>query len=128
MNLPRWLRIVMLATSVMNIGGAVAFLPSAGSIRDLGGFPDAGHPLYLTTVGLFIFIFGLAYLWSAVTGRADRLFVGVAASGKLGFFGLLTLYWAAGLLPLRALAWGAGDLVFGVLFVLWLYRARSAVT
>lgn len=122
-----WMRAVMLATAVMNLGGAFAFLPSAQPLRQLGGFPDAPHPLHLTAVGVFIFIFGLAYLSTAVTGRADRLFVGVAAAGKLGFFGLLVLYWALGLLPAKAVASGTGDLIFGSLFLLWLYSVRPAM-
>lgn len=127
MKLPPWMRVTMGATALMNLVGALAFLPSAQALRDFGGFPDAAHPLYLTTVGLFIFIFGVAYLWVAVTGRAERLFVAVAAAGKLGFVGLLVLYGATGTLPLNAMLAGTGDLLFGLLFLLWLYRVRSSV-
>ena len=127
MKLPSWMRVAMGATAAMNLVGAVAFLPPSRALRELGGFPDAAHPLYLTTVGLFIFIFGLAYAWVAFTGQAERLFVSVAAAGKLGFVVLLTVYWAVGLLPFKAVLSGTGDVLFAVLFLLWLYKVRTTV-
>jgi hypothetical protein len=124
-RLPRWMRVAMLATAVMNILGAITFIPSAGALREMGGLPAAGHSLYLAMVGAFVFIFGIAYLWAAITGAADRLFVAVAAAGKLAFFGLLVGYWVEGTLPATAVMSGAGDLVFGSLFLVWLYRVGS---
>ncbi|NOT60420.1 MAG: hypothetical protein HOP19_09370, partial [Acidobacteria bacterium] len=93
-------------------------------LRAWGGLPDETHPLYLTTVGAFIFIFGCAYLWAAVTGKADQLFVAVGAAGKLAFVGLLAAYSIAGLLPASAVLVGAGDLAFGILFLKWLFSTR----
>ena len=120
LKLPTWMRVVMFATAILNILGAVTFVPSARALRVMGGFPEVAPPLYLTTIGAFIGIFGLAYLWSAVTGRADRQFVAVAAAGKLTFFALLVRYWWAGLLTSKAAMSGTGDLVIGSLFVVWL--------
>jgi hypothetical protein len=45
----------------------------------------------------------------------------VAATGKLSFFALLVWFSATGALPLRAALAGAGDLVFGVMFLVWLF-------
>lgn len=122
-KLPTWMRVTMLATALLNILGSVAFIPSARALREWGGLPAETHPLYLTTVGAFIFIFGCAYLWVAITGKADQLFVAVGAAGKLVFFGLLVGYSIAGLLPATAALSGAGDLVFGILFLKWLFSA-----
>lgn len=124
MTLPRWMRVTMLTTAVMNVMGGITFIPAARALRELGGLPATALPLYLATIGVFILIFGLAYLRSAFTGKADRLFVAVAAAGKLAFFGLLVWYWAAGLLPGTAVTSGMGDLVFGSLFLVWLYQVR----
>ena len=121
MTLPRWMRVALLATAVMNLGAAIAFLPSGGSVRALAGFPDAGHPLYGTTVALFVGLFGVGYLWSGATGRADRLFIALAAVGKIAFVAILVRLWAGGALPLRALLVGSGDLAFGALFLAWLF-------
>lgn len=125
MTLPKWMRIAMLMAAVLNLGGALTFLPSARRLRVLGGLPVGSHPVYLATLSAFILTFGVAYFWSAVTGRADRQFVAVAVAGKLSFFGLLIWYWARGDLPGLAPLFGTGDLIFGLLFAWWLYTTRS---
>ena len=126
MRLPRWMRIAMLATAILNIVGAGSFLPSAEAVRISGGLPAQGPPIYLSTTGAFVFIFGLGYLWAAIPGAADTLFIAVAAAAKLTFFGLLVWYWGTDVLPARAPLSGVGDLVFGSLFLFWLYEARLA--
>ena len=123
--LPTWMRRALFATAGMNILAAAAFIPAAKSLRAVAGLPEAGHPLYLLTVGMFILTFGLGYLWAAVTGRAERLFITLAALGKLSFFGLLVGCWAVGALPMRLPLLGTGDLVFGMLFVTWLFSVRG---
>src|SRR5262245_5468550 len=123
--LPTWMRRALFVTAVMNILAAVCFLPGAGALRDLAGFPAAGEPFYLMMVAMFVLLFGLGYLWAARAGHADRLFIGVAAVGKLTFFALVFCFWAAGALPLRAPATAAGDLLFGLMFVAWLRSVRS---
>ena len=125
LKLPRWMRVVMFATAAMNILGAITFAPGARALREAGGLPADGPPIYLAMIGAFVFVFGLAYLWAAITATADRLFVAVAAAGKLSFFGLLVWYWAAGALPATAPLSGMGDLVVGSLFLVWLYNARA---
>ena len=119
--LPSWMRNALLATAAMNILAAVAFLPPAHGLRALAGFPEAEHPLYLIVVALFVLLFGLAYLGYALRGHADRLFIALAAAGKLAFFALLVAFWAAGALPVQAPLSATGDLVFSGLFFAWLY-------
>ncbi len=123
-SLPIWMRAALFATSVMNIGGAFAFLPPAQPLRDLAGFPDADNPVYLVTVGIFIFALGLGYLGCAVMNRADRVFIFCGATGKLAFFALLVALFATGDLPIRAVAAGGGDLLFGLIFAVWLVQSR----
>ncbi len=123
--LPTWMRGALYATAIMNLLAAAAFLPAAEPLRAAAGLPPADRSFYVVTAGLFVLLFGGGYLWAAVAGRADQLFIGVAAVGKLSFFALLVGYWTAGALPLRAPGLGAADLVFGVLFLTWLLRARS---
>ena len=123
--LPTWMRRALFATAGMNILAAAAFLPAAEPLRALLGFPEAGHALYLLTVGMFILIFGLGYLWAAIAGRAERLFITLAAAGKLSFFGLLVGCWAAGTVPVRLPVLGTGDLIFAMLFLAWLVSVRA---
>jgi len=124
--LPTWMRRALFATAGMNILAAAAFVPAAQPVRAVLGFPEAGHPLYLLTVGMFILTFGLGYLWAAAAGHAERLFITLAAFGKLSFFTLLVGCWAAGAVPVRLPLLGMGDLVFGVLFVAWLLGERPS--
>ena len=120
-TLPTWMRRALFATAGMNIVGAALFAPSARALRAVAGFPQGEHPLYLATVAMFVLLFGLGYLWAAAVGRADRLFITLAAVGKLSFFALLVWFWAVGALSARAPLVGTGDLVFGILFTVWLY-------
>ena len=123
MTAPTWLRRAMLATAVMNFGAAMLFLPPAGPARALAGFPEAAPAVYLATVALFVALFGAGYLWVAVTGRADPLFVGLSAVGKTGFVVLVVGFASSGALPWRAALVASGDLLFALLFVRWLFTA-----
>jgi hypothetical protein len=123
--LPTWMRGALFATAGMNIVAAGGFLPGAGSIRALAGFPESGEPFYLVTVAMFVLTFGLAYLWAAVAGRAERFFIAVAAGGKLSFFTLVVSFWAVGDLPVRAPVMAAGDLLFAGLFLAWLFTTPA---
>jgi hypothetical protein len=114
------MRNALLATAAMNALGGFAFTPWGAPIRDLAALPSGAHPLYLMIIGVFVLLFGVGYLWTGLTGRADPLFIAIAAAGKLAFFGLLTAFWLAGELSLRAPLAAVGDLVFGTLFVAWL--------
>jgi hypothetical protein len=126
--LPTWMRGALFATAGMNIVVAAGFLPAVQFLRAGAGLPEDGHPFYLVTVGMFVLLFGLGYLWTALTGKAERLFIALAAVGKLSFFGLLVLFWAVGALPLRAPVLGTGDLILGTLFLVWLFGAPARTT
>lgn len=122
-TLPKWSRSALLATALVNFFAAAGFLPPAQTLRAAAGLPDDGHPFYLTALGVFVLLFGVAYLRWAQTGSADRLFLALAAVGKLSVFSLLLGFWIAGMLPLRAPLAGAWDLVFGIMFLMWLRGA-----
>jgi hypothetical protein len=127
MLVPRWLRIAMFVTALGNLGAAVAFLPWYGApLRRLAGLPVEAPSIYLLTVGALVGLFGVGYLWTAVTGLTDRLFVALAAAGKLTFVGLVAWCVGDGSLPARALAVASPDVVFGALFLAWLHASRAA--
>jgi hypothetical protein len=119
--LPQWMRYALYATAVMNVMAAAALLPAARPVRVLAGLPEDAQPLYVATVAMFVFLFGLAYFWTAITGRSDRVFIALAAAGKFSFFALLLGFWAAGSLPARVPVLGSLDLFFSVLFARWLF-------
>jgi hypothetical protein len=121
--LPVWMRRALLATAAMNLAGALTFTPWGGPIRDFAGMPPA-PAVYLLVIAVFVLLFGVGYLVCGATGRADPLFIAIAAAGKLSFFGLLLAFAVAGELPMRAPLAAVGDLVFGALFVGWLAGLR----
>jgi hypothetical protein len=118
------MRSALLATAVMNVLAAVAFLPAGAPLRTAAGLPEGGHPFYLASVSMFVLTFGLGYLWAGMAGRAERLFIALAAIGKSSFVGLLVWFWLAGAVPARAVVLGSADLVFAMLFCLWLFGAH----
>lgn len=122
------MRRALLATAAMNALGAFAFTPWGEPVRSLAAMPPGAHPLYLLVIGVFVLLFGVGYLWSGLVGRADPLFIAIAAAGKLSFFGLLAAFWVAGELSVRAPLAAVGDLVFGLLFVTWLVAMPAAGT
>jgi len=126
MQLSNSMRAAMFSTALMNAVGAYALSPMGAALRDLGGLPKAEHPFFLVTLSLFVLLFGFAYFWVGWSARVDRLFLCVAAVGKLCFFGSITFYALLGHLPSRAILPGGGDLFFGSLFLFWLYRDHTS--
>ena len=124
--LPSWMRTALYATGVMNLAAAIGFLPASRGVREMAGLPSESHPLIFMTVALFVGLFGVGYLLAARAGRAERLFITIAAFGKLGFVALLVWYWSQDLLPLRAPLVGSSDLVFSLLFFTWLIGSRAS--
>ena len=129
MNPPKkiseWMRRAFLATAAMNMVGALTFAPPVTTIRETFSLPNQAHPFYLWIISIWIFAFGLCYLWLGITGRQERLFVVIAAVGKLSFVALLFGYALAGEIPLLTAFSGLGDLFFGIVFIAWLLKMRS---
>lgn len=126
MLVPRWLRIAMFATGIMNVVGALGFLPEITAVRRLAHLPVDAPPIYLRTIAAFILLFGAGYLWTAVTGLTDRLFVAIGAAGKLAFVAVTAWCVLDGSLAAPALAAVSPDLGFGLAFAAWLWTSRAA--
>jgi hypothetical protein len=80
----------------------------------------------MATVSMFIALFGAGYLWCAIAGRADRVFITLAAVGKIGFFSILAWLWFIGQFDIVGPLLGLGDLAFGLIFVAWLAGVSPA--
>ncbi len=117
--LENWMRYALFVTALVNLGGAVMFVPAFVSLRSQLGLPEP-HPFFLWTLSIWIGTFGVCYLWMAVSHRRDRLFIAAGAVGKLSFFGLLVVYSVIGDIPVSTAVSGLPDLVFGSIFVAWL--------
>ncbi len=125
MTLPKWMRIVLSAAAVLNGLGAFIFTPAGTELRQFSGLSLEGHPFYLWISGSFILIFGFAYLWAGMTGRADPLFIAVGAAGKLAFFGLTVAYWILGELPVNVPRAAVSDFILALIFIFWLFSAKT---
>lgn len=119
-----WMKIALYATAAMNIIGSFTFIPYFASLRAQFKLPDA-HPLYLWILAAWILAFGFCYLWMAISSRRDRIFITIGAVGKLSFFAIIAAFVAAGDLPVLTLGAGSGDLLFGIIFLVWLARSRN---
>ena len=87
-TVPTWMRRALLATAVMNLLAAAAFLPSASAIRALAELPENVHSVYLATISMFI----LVGFWLAGELSVRAPLLGAADL----FFGVLFLIWLAG--------------------------------
>lgn len=115
----------LIATAVMNVFGALLFVPPVTFFRKFFGFPADTHPLYLWIISLWIFFFGICYLWLGLTERREPLFLAIAAAGKISFSLLLIIYAAGGEIPAMAAASGLLDLFFGLFFIGYLWKSAK---
>jgi fatty acid desaturase len=115
----------LIVSGVLNMFGALLFLPASASLRSANGFPDGSHPLYLSIISSWIFLFGLCYLWLGIKGRSERLFLVTGAAGKAAFVLLAFLFAALGDIPVTTALSTLPDLVFAALFTFYLFTSTD---
>lgn len=120
----KWFRIALFTTGYINLFGGLTFVPVIRFGREMFKFPDA-HPVYLWIFAVWIFAFGVCYLWLAVKQKREWLFIVIAAIGKLSFFSLFAIFWLAGDLSFLAVVGVTGDLIFGSIFAFWAFKHRN---
>ena len=119
-----WFRLILFATAVTNMFGFLIFMPSSFLARRLLGFPIS-HSFYLLILAFYILLFGLVYGYFAQKNKADRSLIFVGLIGK-AFFSLSLLYFAfIGNISFLTASVGFPDLVFAVLFAVWLVQSRE---
>ena len=119
------MKIALVATGVLNMFGALLFLPASESLRIANGFPAGSHPFYLSIISAWIFLFGLCYLWLGIRGRNEKLFLVIGAAGKAAFFALAFLFAARGNIPLTTALSTLPDLAFASIFTFYLVKAKE---
>ena len=122
--LPKWMRWILLASTVYNAFGVLVFIPLLSIGRRMIGFPDApGFYLWLATI--WIGSFGVLYCWLGITGRSDRAFFIIAATGNFAFWSITVAYWWSGDFPVIAPLIALGDLIGAVAFTAWLAKTAD---
>lgn len=115
----RWLFAVA-ALYNLAVGGAMVAAPSRIAAQlDISG---AGGPFALIMAGLLIAVFGIGYAMVAAAPAKNRSIVWIGMIGKTGAAALAAVQFNAGIVPFNTFALGMGDLVFVVLFALFLWR------
>jgi hypothetical protein len=126
-NRDAFLRKVLWTTFFYNVAGALAFFFPA-SLGQLAGLPTPVPPLYSVLLGLFVLLFGAAYLWLALQPTIDRSLVAFAAVGKASVFVAAVALWATGNGPGWFIPGATGDLIFAILFTRWLWSGSRKRT
>jgi len=119
------MKVALIVTGVLNMFGAILFLPASESLRLANGFPADSHPFYLSIISSWIFLFGLCYLWLGIKGRNERLFLVIGAAGKAGFVGLAFLFAALGDIPVITALSTLPDIVFAAIFSYYLISSKD---
>jgi len=123
--MPLWMKIALIATGVLNMFGAVLFLPASESLRIANGFPPGSHPLYLSIISSWIFLFGVCYLLLGISGRNERLFLTIGAAGKASFVLLAFSFAALRDIPLTTALSTLPDLAFAAIFTFYLLTLKE---
>lgn len=108
-------------TVPVNFSGAVIF--SFPALRQLIGLPEGTEPFYGVLIGIWIGLFGLAYLHLVMTQSYDKTFLTVGALGKFSFFVLAVIYFVQSELSILALLASLIDGILAVIFLTWLQNA-----
>lgn len=122
-GLPTAVRVGLLASGPLNFFGAVLLSPPGHRLREVFGFPD-GPPLYLWVLSLWVFAFGVAYVYVGVTNRRERGVLALGAWGKAVFFGLVAVAAQRGEVSTLAAVGALPDLVLALVFA-WGVRSTS---
>lgn len=120
-SIERWMKVTLYVSFIFNTLGAITFAPPFPALFALTSLP-AAHPLYMWMISLWIFAFGIGYLWMALTNRPDKIFIAVGAFGKFSFFALIAFFSLSGTLPMAAISSGLGDLALSLIFAYWLLK------
>ena len=121
----KYIRVVLWASAVFNLAGALLFAFPESTISQLAGLPVPVPTFYSALLAEFIILFGASYAWLALQPAINRPLLAFGAIGKTGAFLLVAVLWLAGQAPARGVLAITGDLIFACLFFEWLLRPRN---
>ena len=126
MNRRRTIRGVLWAAAALNLVGVLIF-GTAALDTGSGALPIPVPRFYAAQIALTIGLFGGVYAYLAGQLDINLELVVVGALGKIGFFSVTVLYWAAGDLPASAVPQAIPDLVLAAIFIWWVRTTTSRV-
>ena len=125
MSRDQLIRRTLWATAAFNIGGSAVLAFPASDLGQLYGFPADVPPMYRFLLPLLIFGYGCAYAWLARQSSISRPFIVFAAVNKFCVFAVVFILWLWREASLGSVVALSGDLVFSVLFAIWLLGAQQ---
>jgi hypothetical protein len=122
-------RLLFGAAAAFNLAVGLALLFARGALsRVLKLDPIVGtHVVLANMCGTFIVLFGVAYALVARDPLKYRAYVPLGAAGKLLAVVAVVVPWTLGTIDATIPSLTAGDLVFALLFVHFLWRHSAAV-
>lgn len=126
MKLQTLFNLALHVTVPINFSGAVIF--SSSTLRQLIGLPPLNQGFYGLLIGSWIGLFGVCYLYVALSKRYDKVFLMIGALGKLSFFVLAIVYFTFSNLGFLALLASGVDACLATIFLVWLWQTQSVKT
>ena len=111
--------------ALFNWSAVLLFLPALGIARAIGIDPVPTGTI-LEEVGLLaIFLFGVGYWMAASAPDAHRGILKLGLAGKLGVVAIVGMHFVSNTANLIWMLVVSGDLLFAVLFILYLRATRT---
>lgn len=122
MNLTRVVRISLWITGPANLLAAYAFAFPSSAIGILLELPQQSSLLYTLFAGVFVGMFGLAYIWLATQPTFNKPLLLFSAAGKTMAVLIALVTYALGNLSGVTSLVISGDMLFAGLWFFWLLR------
>jgi hypothetical protein len=129
-GISKWWSIMFYIAAVFNILAAVWSLltPENTALLMYGSKTALDNPaasINSTAFLVFVIIFGIGYAMVAKDTSKNRGIVWLGIIGKLYVFSAWGFYCKAGLVTPTAFIGTSGDLIFSILFIIFLYKTRE---
>lgn len=117
---------VFFASAVFNliVGMGLAYDTSA-MMASMGVEVVRYHALWSPLIGWFVILFGMLY-YAVGRDLSNRAIVFIGMVGKLGVVAIVVLAWSRGFAPFVMVGLAMIDVVFAILFGMFLLTRRSA--
>ena len=125
MNTQSLVRVTLGLSCIFNLGAAYLIAFPSSYMGQVFELPQNVPPLYAGLLSFVVLMFGVIYGWLARQTDIDQPLLFVGGFGKVCFFSLITITWLLGNASGKFAILGTGDLVFGTIWLMWLFSNRT---
>jgi hypothetical protein len=119
-------RVSLGVTCAFNLAAAVLLVMTDNPLSRIAGITASDSTIHTALAALMVAAFGLAYGWMARAQTIDRPMIAFGALVKLGAFSLFAALATVGMVPASFALFAFPDLVFAMLWLMWLRQANEA--